>query len=195
MNITPTTPSSSSPSVLEAILRMAERAGPRLAQLGCGWAVGALIAFLAVKMLASDYRAPFEFLKWVAALVSIQYFGRWLHNRRLCRWLSYQIEVANGGPSWNEIPAPSVRLTPRSFSSLDAAQGPEWERGEVQFRNNGQDIPGWVAYKGERFEFAGQVPGVNRTLAENERLFGNLLYVKPVPKVLLPVADAEPKSS
>jgi hypothetical protein len=195
MNITPTTSSSSSPSVLVAILRMAEQAGPRLAQLGLGWAVGALLAFVAVEMIDATYRAPFEFLKWVAALVSIQYFGRWLHNRRLCRWLSYQIEVANGGPAWNEIPAPSVKLTARSFPSLDEAQGPDWERGEVQFRNNGQDIPAWVAYKGERFEFAGQVRGLNRALADNERLFGNLLYVKPAPKVLLPVAEAEPKSS
>lgn len=189
MNTHPSpSPSNAAPSgVLVSALRMIEQAGPRMVRLGLVWAVAAVVAFAVSGSVSESFRAPFEFAKWLSAIVSIQFFGRWIHNQRMRHWLAYQIEAASGGPVWDEIPGPSQRLSVRAFSSLADASGPDWTVGEIRARAEGQDIPEWVAYKGERFDFAGRAPKAGRSLAENERLFGTLLYVKhrsPAPVAL-----------
>lgn len=195
MNTHPSPSTSSSapaPVGLNSALHLVEQAGPRLARLGLVWAAAAALAFAVAGSVDSSFQAPFEFAKWVSAILSVQFFGRWVQNQRMRHWLAYQLEAANGSPVWNEIPSPSARLTTRSFASFADLQAPDWKVGETQARAHDQDIPAWVAHKGDRFEFAGQTAGLARGLNENERLVGNLLYVKPVKPLIEPVPTPLP---
>ncbi len=198
MNTHPS-PSNASPNPMDtaSMLRMMEAASRRLFYYGLIWLAAAVVAFAVSNSVSS---APLQdllsFFKWVAAIVGVLFLGRWLQNQRVYHWFAYQADVPGTTQDWGTIPSPSLRPASQLFASLDEAVKRGWSLGQASRQQNNQPVPDWVEFQGQRFDYAGQV-GLRGLTAgainENERLFGNLRYVRQVPNLLKPDAPAEPK--